>query len=1285
MELSLILRKLRKSVATFSAVSILASLVLTSSVVANAASFTDVASHWAKQYIEELTPSVFDDGATFRPDAPMNRAEFSKVMTVVANVQPVEPATPSFTDVPKGEWFYKYVEAAKANGIVSGDTDAAGKPTGTFRPADNVNRAEAAKMLVSGLMIPQTAAASTFSDVPNDHWARPYIMALYNTCVVDGKKAGVYEPASNVTRGEMAKMISMAKKASENVDCRETTTTPDEDEEDEDTVDVGTGSGTLKVALSAANPEKASIPKDGIVLYTAIDLTAEGDSVDLAELTIKRFGVLGSRKSFQNVWVVDNETKQRVGGIRTLNQSDEAIVSFGSTPIMIPAGKTVTLWLAAKMDGTQAKVGEENSLGLEKADGIKSSAREVAGQFPVRGEEHRISDASAGQVEVENISTSSKVDVGETVTLFKATFQNKDDRNRGYVMESMVLKNEGTENLDVLDPETIVVSAGGQVISKMVAVVGDYLYITFDPAQGMLTDKQTRTVEIKADLIAGDQNKTIKLVLKEEADFFVRINDISAPFGVDIVTKSPTQTEVKNYEFGTYTINAGEFTVRKSPDSPASNIFLPIDESVPALITTFKSSSNVLVKDVLVKVSAKTAAGAVNAANLDTGTVSTSKLPKQNVELSVNEKAKTEATTYTNVGAGEHSYSIRNIDANMVGEVKAIVYIEFENVALKNESYRFEVAASDMVIEYDSADNDDTLAAGEKTGTAKSDFLTINDEEIEIATVGLNNQTYVAGSTDRDMMCFTIKANNSGSVKVDDITVQRSAGAIDDANAALFFSTIMLVDEAGEVLDSVSKFAGTPAQVKFEDLESIIVLQPAQQKKYCVRVGSVDQAATGDITLAVTAIEARDAKDRTAGISTSTPLPRTGGVITFAGSGSLNITVNSSASTSKIIASGAGDDETKEVVIAVNMTAVNDDVYVDEIAFENEPSGDADNTVVTPVDTNIINALSSAVLVDLDTNAVLADSAQRFVQRTTATPTNRVVLTFNQINNNLLVPRNVTKKVGVRIGTDAIDALSKTGTRIRLKPTRVTDAAAAADVVTVKARSKSSGNTLNASLVTPAVTLSETFGNEFVTRRSVPSVKVVNTNEPWVVGGNSVLYRFIVEAQKSDISLSRFTVEQQFANLRVNNTNYEVYTFVSPDGTTCPDSFLNSGNLLTQTTLPAGLTADTATFSGNAITTLTTPIQIIKDEKRCFVARNTLVEVGAPSSDIRSSSFRVIDDAASLTAVTENLTDAQADINSDFIWSDNPGIVAAAAGDVAWSNGFRIPGLPTQPVTRSQN
>jgi hypothetical protein len=87
-------------------------------------------------------------------------------------------------------------------GIVTGD------PSGTFRPNDSLNRAEAAAILyrVLGFADPSAPTTKPFPDVAIDTWYAGYINELLDLDLVNGNPDGTYQPAESINRAEFLKL-----------------------------------------------------------------------------------------------------------------------------------------------------------------------------------------------------------------------------------------------------------------------------------------------------------------------------------------------------------------------------------------------------------------------------------------------------------------------------------------------------------------------------------------------------------------------------------------------------------------------------------------------------------------------------------------------------------------------------------------------------------------------------------------------------------------------------------------------------------------------------------------------------------------------------------------------------------------------------------------------------------------------------------------------------------------------------------------------------------------------
>lgn len=145
--------------------------------------FSDVPKgYWAANYIGYMQQfgiiTGYSDGS-FRPDAPVTRAEFA---AIASRFEKLTEGSKSFTDVPDTYWAARYINFAATRGWVTGYSD------GTFKPENTITRAEVAAVTCRLLerSADQTYIRShlkelrTFSDVTESHWAYWYAMEAAN-------------------------------------------------------------------------------------------------------------------------------------------------------------------------------------------------------------------------------------------------------------------------------------------------------------------------------------------------------------------------------------------------------------------------------------------------------------------------------------------------------------------------------------------------------------------------------------------------------------------------------------------------------------------------------------------------------------------------------------------------------------------------------------------------------------------------------------------------------------------------------------------------------------------------------------------------------------------------------------------------------------------------------------------------------------------------------------------------------------------------------------------------
>lgn len=85
-----------------------------------------------------------------------------------------------------------------------------GREAGAFVPAGNVTRAEFAKLIVKTFGLESTTAKEAFTDVNTGDWYLPYVAAASEAGLIDGRAEGIFAPNETITRAELATIASRA-------------------------------------------------------------------------------------------------------------------------------------------------------------------------------------------------------------------------------------------------------------------------------------------------------------------------------------------------------------------------------------------------------------------------------------------------------------------------------------------------------------------------------------------------------------------------------------------------------------------------------------------------------------------------------------------------------------------------------------------------------------------------------------------------------------------------------------------------------------------------------------------------------------------------------------------------------------------------------------------------------------------------------------------------------------------------------------------------------------------
>ena len=139
---------------------------------------------------------------TFHPDGEITRAETAAILYRLLTPETLDPQAHNitFSDIEPGEWYAQSVLYLAGAGVIQG------YPEGTFKPDEFITRAEFAT-LIAKYTNSEPAENSKFPDI-EDHWAAEYINSVAAQGLVNGYPDGTYRPENNITRAEAVAIVN---------------------------------------------------------------------------------------------------------------------------------------------------------------------------------------------------------------------------------------------------------------------------------------------------------------------------------------------------------------------------------------------------------------------------------------------------------------------------------------------------------------------------------------------------------------------------------------------------------------------------------------------------------------------------------------------------------------------------------------------------------------------------------------------------------------------------------------------------------------------------------------------------------------------------------------------------------------------------------------------------------------------------------------------------------------------------------------------------------------------
>lgn len=164
---------------------------------------TTAISSWAYEAVGKGTQYGFiqGSGGKFNPSSAITRAEFTKLLVSVLELDISGTSGSAFTDVTSKDWYAPYVNAAYKRGLITGYNH-------KFSPNDKINREQMAATITRALALKNAGQSVEIKDIGKvSSWARSDVQTVVRLGFMVGS-GGQFKPQDQVTR-EMAAVVAV--------------------------------------------------------------------------------------------------------------------------------------------------------------------------------------------------------------------------------------------------------------------------------------------------------------------------------------------------------------------------------------------------------------------------------------------------------------------------------------------------------------------------------------------------------------------------------------------------------------------------------------------------------------------------------------------------------------------------------------------------------------------------------------------------------------------------------------------------------------------------------------------------------------------------------------------------------------------------------------------------------------------------------------------------------------------------------------------------------------------
>jgi len=543
--------------------------------------------------------------------------------------------------------------------------------------------------------------------------------------------------------------------------------------------DKGLGGATsgLSASLASDTPAAQTLPKGAnAVNFVKFNVSnGTGASVNVDTVTVHRVGA-GSPSDFGNVYLYEGNTRLTTG--RSVNSSSND-VTFNSLGLMLAAGQTRSLWVAATISST-AGSGNVNAFQVTH---VLSGTSDAVG-LPIQGNNMTIAGASVGSIGVDMSGSLTNPKVGQLqakIGEFRLTASSVEDMDvkRVTLFQGGSLSRNNLTNLKLKQSGSDVASA---------ASVDEDDRITFVFLNASLLEKgNSRTYEVWGDIGAGARvDETIDLYVEEDVDVWA----VGRTYGQGVqVCRSGSATSPcsasddydgsagNGTDSSQTTVEGGQVTL--TFNGPASHDIATNAKDQEVFNFTIASQANVEVRNLRMRlaatgdglISAGTTANYTDFKANDQATGVTVAGPKDvNTAGSDTSQDFVFTDTFTLNAGQSRTFKVTLDVANntaLDGSTVTASLLPFQSSDIRNLDNSTYVATTDIV----------------PSSTISGNAMTIRTPALTVSTASTPvSQTYIKGSQNVDLAGISLKAGDAADMRVTAITVVSRVEAATSTN-----------------------------------------------------------------------------------------------------------------------------------------------------------------------------------------------------------------------------------------------------------------------------------------------------------------------------------------------------------------------------------------------------------------------------------------------------------------------------------------------------------------------